>query len=123
MKKLLIFPLLLFARIASADISWSQPNVATATIAQGYTYKLYITAPGQSSVTNAITLTGVACSAPAGTTTASCNAPSQQAINVGATVTGAKNELTATDPATGVESPKSVPFISPAVAPIQLVIR
>lgn len=116
MKTLLTLIFVLFtASVASSQthtLFWDQGEVASVPIAQGFTYKLYVTPTGGSS--SMYTLTSVTCTGTA--PLANCSAPLPVAAS-NATLTGTKAELTATDTATGVESPRSSPFIKPAVAP------
>ncbi len=115
----LISIILLIPSLVSAQqnqIVWDQPNVSSPTAAQALQYKFYVT-PSGSTVTNSpITLTSVLCG---GTTVVQCSTVLPSVAGA-ANITGAKSELTATDSISGVESPKSIPFIKPAVAPTNL---
>lgn len=113
MKTLLTISFLLFATVAQAQnrtALWDMLDVPTIAYAQGLTYKLYVTPSGGS--TSSVTLTGVTC---AGTVpTANCTAQLPTSVSV---PIGTRAELTATDTTSGVESPRSNPFIKPTGAP------
>ncbi len=107
----LLVGLCFIASPVSAQILWDQANVPSVAVAQGYAYKLYITAPGATTPTT-LTLTSVTCVA--ATTpapfTANCQAPAAQAP--AAIAPGASSQLTATDSVNGsAESTKSLPFV------------
>jgi hypothetical protein len=107
----LLVGLCFIASPVSAQILWDQANVPSVAVAQGYAYKLYITAPGATTPTT-LTLTAVTCVA--ATTpapfTANCQAPTAQAP--AAIAPGASSQLTATDSVNGsAESTKSLPFV------------
>jgi hypothetical protein len=95
-----------------AQVLWEQP-APNLDAAKGYGYKLYVTIPPSSSPNNVINLMSVTCIANAASPDlSSCQAPVDQAAAVGATMNGAKSELTAVDPSNGFgESEKSTPFI------------
>lgn len=125
MKRFAFLFLLLLAipATAHAQVQWTQSNVQSAAQAQGFTYRVYVT-PAGSSIATPITIAGVACTG-SGTApiAASCTAPISSAlIAAGATITGAKSELTAQDGTSG-ESAKSAPFSLPASVPTGLVVK
>lgn len=119
MKKVLILVVLLLslASVSEAQqVTWVQNNVASATQAQNFTYKLYVTPAGSTTSSAPINLSSVLCG---GTLpNVQCSTVLPQTANA-ALVTGAKTELTATD-GTSAESPKSPPFSQPAAAPTTL---
>lgn len=92
-----------------AQILWSISSAPQ--VAQGYSYKLYVTPSGAPAPATIITLVSVNCAT--GVSSASdCTAPIEQANTAGATVPGAKSEITAVDSNGGfAESGKSAPFI------------
>lgn len=113
-----IFILLALASLAHAQgpqATWVQSSVQSATQAQGFTYKLYVTPAGSSTANSPVTLSSVLCGGTA--PTVSCSAPLPSSSP--ALVTGARSSLTATDSG-GIESAQSVPFTKPAVAPTSL---
>ncbi len=110
---------LLSSRAASAQVTFQQGNVVSTVQAQSFEYKLYQTVPAVpipvvSTFFLVPTCTGVA-------PTVNCTSPMPATANK---ATGVKFELTARD-VTGatVESPKSGPFLFPAVAPTSLTIQ
>lgn len=110
-------------KASAQNVTWSQPNVATAAQAQGLTYSLTTTPPG-GSAGSPVTLTSVVCTG-SGTApiTAACSAPLPSTAS-GAIVTGAKSTLTATDTVNGTgTSLPSLPFIPGAAVPTGLVIK
>lgn len=113
MRARLLVGLLVIASPAQAQIFWSQPNVTSAAVAQGFTYKVYVTSPGVTTQSTA-TLTMVTCSTTdtGSPVTASCQAPVTQVSSIGATVPGASSQVTATDTVNNsAESAKSAPFV------------
>lgn len=109
---------LLFSSIAHAQspqATWVQQGVVSATQAQGFVYKLYVTPAGASQPISPVTLSSVLCGGTA--PSVSCSAPLPS--NTPAIITGAKSALSATD-SSGIESAQSVPFTKPTVAPINL---
>lgn len=119
--KLLMFSILFIALASIAEaqtpqIQWGQSNVQSATQAQGYVYKLYLTPQGQG-VLPAIVIGNVTCSynQPNATCQAALPGTANQAL-----ISGTKSELTATDPVDNVESAKSAPFFMSAGAPTSL---
>lgn len=120
-KKLFVTCALCFIPIlssqADAQILW---DIAAATpqVAQGYGYKLYVTPAGATVPASVIQLVSVTCST-SPTNGVACTAPIQQAAAVGATMSGAKSELTAIDVSGGfAESEKSIPYIMPVQPPV-----
>jgi hypothetical protein len=97
--------------VANSQVLWDQP--ATPSVAMGYNYKLYVTPSGQTTPQNIINLVSFICAASvASPNISACSAPVDQAAAAGATMNGAKSELTAIDPSGGFgESEKSTPFI------------
>lgn len=120
MKTLFTITFLLIASIANAQsftVTWVQNQVASATQAQGFQYKLYVTPAGQTTSNSPVTLTSVLCGGQAPSVQCSIALPTTANAAV---VAGAKSELTATDTTSAIESPKSPPFFMGAVAPSQL---
>lgn len=115
------FGILLLATAAygqNAQVTWEQPGVVSATQAQGFTYKLYVTPAGSQTTSPPVTLNSILCGGTAPTVACSTVLPSSASQ---ATITGAKSTLTTTDTANGgAESAPSAPFIKPTVAPINL---
>ena len=107
--------ILLFTSNARAQnvVQWDQAGISLSIISQ-YSYKLYVTPSGQSNPTTTATLSTVSCSGQA--SPFNCSAPLPTGAS-NAVQPGAKSELTSTDPMSGLESPKSIPFIKP-VAPV-----
>lgn len=117
MKTLFTLIFLLCASIAQAQtrqVLWDMTDVASVATATAMTYKLYVTPSGGTTAT--YTLTGISCNSTS-PTSASCIAPLPSAAS-NALLTGTRSELTATD--SGVESPRSAPFLKPAAAPTNL---
>jgi len=102
---------------AQSQITWTQNNVTSATQAQGFEYRFYLTPPG-STVTTPVILTSVLCGGTA--PNVNCSTVLPASLNA-ARVTGAKSELSAKD-GISAESVKSLPFFMGAAAPINLLI-
>jgi hypothetical protein len=120
MKTLFTLLFLLVASIAQAQtytVTWVQNSVASATQAQGFQYKLYITPAGAPTANPPITMQSVLCGGQAPSVQCSIALPTNANAAV---VAGAKSELTATDTTSAQESPKSPPFFMGAVAPTTL---
>jgi len=122
MKRLLLTSsfLLCFASLCvaqNAQVTWDQSGVASATQAQGFTYKLYVTPAGSTTPNAPVQLTSVLCGGTAPQVSCSTALPASASI---ATITGARSTLTATDPASKIESEASAPFFKPTAAPTNL---
>lgn len=100
-----------------ATVTWVQEGVGSATQAQGFTYRLYVTPAGTTTTNPPVVLTAVLCGGTAPSVSCSLPLPTAAAA---ATVTGARSELSAADSATGTESARSAPFIFPARVPTNL---
>lgn len=121
MKKLWLVTLLLIpceAWAQSKQVTWTQSNVASATQAQSFEYRLYVTPAGATTPNAPVLLASTLCGGTA--PTVNCSTVLPVAANA-ALITGAKSELTAKE-ASSSESAKSAPFFLGASAPTTLVI-
>lgn len=102
---------------AQGQVTFNQSNVASATQAQGFTYKLYVTPVGASSAT-IFTLSSILCGGTAPNVNCSTVLPTAAAA---AKVTGSKSTITATDSVNKTEeSLQSDPFFKPTDVPTNL---
>lgn len=96
------------------QVLWTQGNVASATQASGFTYRLTVT-PAGGTASTPIVLTNVSCTGAA--PSVACTAPLPSAA-AAATVTGSKSTMTTQDTAGGTpESAPSAPFTAGAAVP------
>lgn len=113
--------LVLVASVSYAQgstVQFVQGNAVSVAQAQSFEYRVYLT-PALSITTGApVLLSNVTCVTAIAPNTFNCTAPLPTTLS-GATITGAKSELTAKESAT-LESGKSAPFIMGANAPSTL---